>query len=141
MRVGLDELERVPSRRAWLLKIECNMFVDRMRRVRRSPVGSLDDNLGKTESRCSGDPGPDLLFEGEQLAGRLNEAWPSLTVDQQSLLALYAEGYSLAELGDITGLPSGALKARLHRARVRLGKLILALEQRPRLAAASGECK
>jgi DNA-directed RNA polymerase specialized sigma24 family protein len=34
------------------------------------------------------------------------------------------EGYSLAELRDLTGLKDGTLKSRLHRARVRLGKLL-----------------
>jgi RNA polymerase sigma-70 factor (ECF subfamily) len=41
------------------------------------------------------------------------------------LLALHdIEGYSLADLQEITGLKEGTLKSRLHRARVRLGKLL-----------------
>jgi DNA-directed RNA polymerase specialized sigma24 family protein len=34
------------------------------------------------------------------------------------------EGYSLAELTEMTGLKEGTLKSRLHRARVKLGKLL-----------------
>ena len=34
------------------------------------------------------------------------------------------EGYSLAEIRELTGLKDGTLKSRLHRARIRLGKLL-----------------
>ena len=34
------------------------------------------------------------------------------------------EGHSLAELNQMTGIKEGTLKSRLHRARVRLGKLL-----------------
>jgi RNA polymerase sigma-70 factor (ECF subfamily) len=41
------------------------------------------------------------------------------------LLALHdVEGHSLAEINEITGIKEGTLKSRLHRARVRLGKLL-----------------
>jgi DNA-directed RNA polymerase specialized sigma24 family protein len=55
----------------------------------------------------------------------LNGAWRHLDTEQKALLALHdIEGHSLAELQEITGLKQGTLKSRLHRARVRLGKLL-----------------
>jgi RNA polymerase sigma-70 factor (ECF subfamily) len=48
-----------------------------------------------------------------------------LDSEQQALLAMHdIEGHSLAELMELTGLKEGTLKSRLHRARVRLGKLL-----------------
>jgi RNA polymerase sigma-70 factor (ECF subfamily) len=41
-----------------------------------------------------------------------------------ALHALHVEGYTLAELESITDLSTDVLKARLYRARVRLGKLL-----------------
>ena len=47
-----------------------------------------------------------------------------LDTEQRALLALHVEGYTLAELESITDLSTDVLKARLYRARVRLGKLL-----------------
>jgi RNA polymerase sigma-70 factor (ECF subfamily) len=56
---------------------------------------------------------------------RLDEAWRHLDEEQRALLALHdVEGYSLLELNELTGIKEGTLKSRLHRARVRLGKLL-----------------
>jgi DNA-directed RNA polymerase specialized sigma24 family protein len=54
----------------------------------------------------------------------LRDAWQHLEKDQRALLALHAEGYTLEELHEITDLTTDVLKARLYRARVRLGKLL-----------------
>jgi DNA-directed RNA polymerase specialized sigma24 family protein len=41
------------------------------------------------------------------------------------LLALHdVEGYTLVEIHSLTGLKEGTIKSRLHRARVRLGRLL-----------------
>lgn len=83
--------------------------------------------------------GPAGHAEANLLAETLTAAWQLLNADQQALLALHAEGYTLAEIAGITDLPLGALKARLHRARARLGRLLCTHRQRPRIAAVSGE--
>jgi RNA polymerase sigma-70 factor (ECF subfamily) len=45
--------------------------------------------------------------------------------EQRLLLVLHdVEGYSLAEIQSLTGLKEGTIKSRLHRARVRLGRLL-----------------
>jgi RNA polymerase sigma-70 factor (ECF subfamily) len=48
-----------------------------------------------------------------------------LNDEQRLLLALHdVEGYSLAEIHSLTGLKDGTIKSKLHRARVRLGRLL-----------------
>ena len=56
---------------------------------------------------------------------RIEDAWRHLSEEQRLLLALHdVEGYSLAEIHSLTGLKDGTIKSRLHRARVRLGRLL-----------------
>jgi DNA-directed RNA polymerase specialized sigma24 family protein len=62
---------------------------------------------------------------------RLDMGWEQLTPELRGLLALHAEGYGLAELEKLTGKNRNLLSARLHRARMRLAKLIDA-DARPR---------
>lgn len=131
----LDELDAVTAPRAWLLRVQYHLHVDGLRRAapRGEPLPE-DDSHEATATACDNDPEQDA--EGAALGERLSAVWPSLTPDQQALLALHAEGYTLAELCNITGLPLSALKARLHRARVRLGKLLQ--QQAPAARAAAG---
>lgn len=130
----------VDSPRAWLLRVQYNLHVDAVRRRPNERLKPLDDG---SDEGVSADPrgGPESDAETALLIDALTRAWPLLTSDQQALLALYAEGNTLNELTEITGLPLSALKARLHRARLRLGRL-LKTEARPhRAAAASGESR
>jgi len=133
----LAALDGIAAPRAWLLKVQYHLHLDRVRRAR--PTASLDDDgIAADALAAADDPAADA--DRTALAERLAAAWPELTPDQQALLAYYAEGYSLRELTEITGLPLSALKARLHRARVRLGKLLQrTAERRPLAAVRIGE--
>lgn len=131
----------VAAPRAWLMRVQYNLHVDELRRRRRAPMESLDDPRSGADAGVierSGGPAADA--EIALAIDALNRAWSSLTPDQQALLALQAEGYSQSELTEITGLPLSALKARLHRARVRLGKLMQTQARAPS-AAASGDTR
>ena len=56
---------------------------------------------------------------------RIEDEWQHLNEEQRLLLALHdVEGYSLAEIHALTGLKDGTIKSKLHRARVRLGRLL-----------------
>jgi RNA polymerase sigma-70 factor (ECF subfamily) len=119
----LDELERLQQPRAWLLKVLYRLFVDSVRRYERRHVGSIDDADPGTLV-CNG---PTPFDEASRALERrwLDRAWQYLDQEQRALLALHeVEGYSLAEIHEVTGLKEGTLKSRLHRARVRLGKLV-----------------
>jgi RNA polymerase sigma-70 factor (ECF subfamily) len=119
----LDEIEVLEQPRGWLLRVLYRLFVDSTRRYERRHVGSIDD----VEDGVLAYEGPSPVEEAERALERrrLDAAWRHLDHEQRALLALHdVEGYSLAELMELTGAKEGTLKSRLHRARVRLGRLL-----------------
>jgi RNA polymerase sigma factor (sigma-70 family) len=119
----LDEIESLEQPRGWLLRVMYRLFVDSTRRYERKHVGSIDDVDGDALAY----EGPSPVEEAERALERrrLDSAWQHLDHEQRALLALHeVEGHSLAELMELTGLKEGTLKSRLHRARVRLGRLL-----------------
>lgn len=119
----LDELQGLEQPRAWLLRVLRHMFIDQTRRYDRRHVQSFEQT--DQAQWVSPMPGPAEMAEQSASRQQLDRAWMYLDKTQQLLLALHdIEGYSLAELQEITGFKEGTLKSRLHRARVRLGKLL-----------------
>jgi RNA polymerase sigma-70 factor (ECF subfamily) len=119
----LDELERLEQPRGWLLRVLYRLFVDSVRRYERRHVSALDDI--DADGLVCGEPTPPEEAERSLSRRKLDKAWRHLDDEQQALLALHdIEGHSLAELMALTGMKEGTLKSRLHRARVRLGKLL-----------------
>jgi len=119
----LADIEGLEQPRGWLLRVLYRLFVDSMRRYERKNVGSIDD----VDEHVLAYEGPSPVEEAERAfeRRRLDGAWRHLDHEQRGLLALHdVEGYSLAELMELTGLKEGTLKSRLHRARVRLGRLL-----------------
>ena len=128
----LATLRALEQPKSWLFKIAYRVFVDGVRRRARSPVRATAEDFDAT--RESDDPGPDDTVEGELAERRVLAALAKLDAEQRALLALQVEGYSLSELQTITDLSTDVLKARLYRARVRLGKLLAANGKTPVLA-------
>lgn len=119
----IDELQEYEQPRAWLLRVLQRLFIDQTRRYDRRHVQSIETADWGAWVSDAADP----VDAAEQSSSRqqLARAWQHLDRTQQVLLALHdIEGYSLAELQEITGFKEGTLKSRLHRARVRLGKLV-----------------
>jgi RNA polymerase sigma factor (sigma-70 family) len=106
-----------------LLKVQYRIFIDDVRRRRRSPLQPTQTALD-ADALPSRDAGPEELTEAALAEQRLLTAWAGLERSQRALLALHAEGYGLSELAAITDLTPDVLKARLYRARVRLGRLL-----------------
>jgi len=134
----IDELVELENPRAWLLLILRRLFIDQSRRYDRRHVDSLET----TAEPESVSPGPaeeaDQIYRTE----RLDRAWRHLDAEHRSLLSLHdLEGYSLAELHEMTGLKEGTLKSRLHRARVKLGRLLREQETVRELRRESGESR
>jgi RNA polymerase sigma-70 factor (ECF subfamily) len=119
----LEELAELDNPRTWLLCVLRRLFIDQTRRYERSHVTSLE---AVAEGSLVHDaPGPAEEADAALRSRRLGLAWRRLDRQQRVLLALHdVEGYSLAELTQITGLKEGTLKSRLHRARVKLGRLL-----------------
>ena len=118
----LAELEHAAEPRAWLVQVQYRLFVDGARRRKRAPFAPLPDDDSFDQE--SGAPSPEQTTDAELEHVRLAACWKRLDADQRALLALHAEGYTLAELESACGLSKNALSARLHRARARLAKLM-----------------
>jgi RNA polymerase sigma factor (sigma-70 family) len=120
---NIERVAELDNPRTWLMCIMRRLFIDQTRRYDRSNIGGLDEGLD--ERLSSHEPGPPELMESELIARRVEGSWRKLGKEQRALLALHdVEGYSLAELQEITGLKIGTLKSRLHRARVKLGRML-----------------
>jgi RNA polymerase sigma-70 factor (ECF subfamily) len=128
----LATLRTLDQPKTWLLKIAYRVFVDGARRRKRSPVRATAEDFDAT--RVSAEPTPEQRAEAELAERRLLDALAELDREQRALLALHVEGYTLAELEAMTELSTDVLKARLYRARVRLGKLLAADGKTPTLA-------
>jgi RNA polymerase sigma-70 factor (ECF subfamily) len=119
----LDRLATLESACGWLLRVQYHLFVDGVRRQARSPLARGNSQLDPGEA-ASEAPGPEKLTELEHRHRQLAGVWQELSRRQRALLALHAEGYTLAELEQITGLSKNAIGVRLHRARAQLASLI-----------------
>jgi RNA polymerase sigma-70 factor (ECF subfamily) len=128
----LATLRALEQPKSWLFKIAYRVFVDGARRRSRSPVRTTAEDFDAT--RLSDEPSPEERAEAELAERRLLAALTKLEREQRALLALHVEGYTLAELTAMTDLSAEVLKARLYRARVRLGKLLAEDARAPTLA-------
>lgn len=123
----LEELARHENPRAWLMQVLYRLFVDLVRSRRRSPIRLMGREGAQTsvDAAVSTEPSPEQQADASTFLRRLHLAWERLTPDEQLLLALHGiEGLSLAEIREVTGLPVGTIKSRLHRSRIRLGQLV-----------------
>jgi RNA polymerase sigma-70 factor, ECF subfamily len=112
----ISQLQESQPVKAWLLKVLHNMFVDGVRRARLAPVGDREGADLATTS-AGADPNPEESAYTLEREEQLHRAWLRLDRSHRALLALRAEGYTVAEIGEITGLAMEVLNARLYRAR------------------------
>lgn len=101
----------------WLLRVMHNLFVDGARRARLGAVSRVAGSEDAADSTESPEPDPEAVAYTAQREELLQRAWVKLDRGQRALLALRAEGYTLAEVAQITGLSTDAITARLYRAR------------------------
>ncbi len=124
------ELAALQRPGAWLAKVLYNLFVDIRRREKRSPVSLVADLTGDSAQVISLDSfpmeqrSPEQDIDQGQFTHKLVHALEQLSEEQRVALMLYeVEGYSLTEIEQITDVPVGTLKSRLHRARNQLKTL------------------
>jgi RNA polymerase sigma-70 factor (ECF subfamily) len=125
----LDELVDIEEPGSWLSRVMYNLFVDQHRRFARQRMHLVE------EGRLSGDglaglPGSDNpVADNERIEQleQLDAALQQLSEDHRLVVLLHdTEGYKLTEIQDLTGLPVGTVKSRLHRARARLRQILTA---------------
>lgn len=125
-----DELRAFDNPKAWLMRVLYRLFVDARRRAQRSRELSLHAIENDASMAIADDePGPEEQTQASSLQRKVLAALKILPPAEQALLVLRdVEGYSLAEIEQITELPASTLKSRLHRARVKLGRLLRNIE-------------
>ena len=112
----------------WLLRIAANHAKNRIKHLARRPTEGADpDDVSQlralpdrpappVQARIEG---PDAMLEAAQTERLMQEAIANLAEDQRLLVVLRdVEEMSYQEIEEITGLPEGTIKSRLHRARM-----------------------
>jgi RNA polymerase sigma factor (sigma-70 family) len=126
----LDELRGLDRIRPWAMRVMYRIFVDQLRRERKSP---LEFGLEHTDMEADRpreeyvDPaaGPAELVDRQMLQTLILRVWPRLAEEHRVVLSMHdVEGYNLVELSSMMDVPLGTLKSRLHRARARLRELL-----------------
>lgn len=113
----------------WIYRISKNHCLNRLKYLQRRGRGKSDDVDHVSEAALADAVGtpqkPDEALEAEHERAMVQRAIARLEPDQRALVALRdIEGLSYEEIVDITDLPLGTVKSRLHRARERLAELL-----------------
>jgi len=100
----------------------------------RRAFNALRDDARRIPNGSDGQEGINGEVEGDltrrDLARRVLALLDRLTEDKRLAILLYAEGYTAAEIGELTGAPRATVLARIARGRAELISLMAADEQR-----------
>lgn len=114
----------------WLYRVAVNHTKNRIKYLSRRNDRNrteLDDNTADSDGPSLGNTirptRPDRALEGAQMEQVLQGAIASLDEEHRVLVVLRdVEELSIEEICEITGIPDGTVKSRLHRARAALRK-------------------
>jgi RNA polymerase sigma-70 factor, ECF subfamily len=114
----------------WLYRVTVNHCKNRIKYLSRRhdrDQDELDEAVAQATAVAANapvpPPRPDRQLEGAQMEQILQEAIAQLDEDHRLLVVLRdVEDLSMEEIVEITGLPDGTVKSRLHRARLALRK-------------------
>lgn len=115
----------------WIYRITRNRCLNKLKFLKRRHVGNhadIDDpavarGVGDPETEDRGARDPARKLAGKELSQILERHLRALPEEQRTLVILRdLEDLSYEEIADVTGLPLGTVKSRLHRARAELSK-------------------
>ena len=114
----------------WLYRVTVNHCKNRIKYLARRhdrDRDELDETSQQQNGAVNGAPvrakNPDKALESAQMEKLLQDAIASLDDEQRAVVILRdVEDLSIEEICEITGLPDGTVKSRLHRARLVLRK-------------------
>lgn len=116
----------------WLLRIAKNQSLNRIKYLdRRGRAGrrSIDEVSEVRLTRSPGgaeDKGPDEVIAGQQTAAMVQSAIAELDPQHRAVVVLRdVEDMSYEEISDVTGLPIGTVKSRIHRGRSALAERLM----------------
>jgi len=126
----VDQFREESKFSTWLYRVAVNHCKNRIKYLARRhdrDRDELDENSHQANGAAVGVPvraaQPDRALEGAQMERLLQEAIGNLDDDHRIVVVLRdIEDLSIEEICEITGLPDGTVKSRLHRARLALRK-------------------
>jgi RNA polymerase sigma-70 factor (ECF subfamily) len=120
------ELSSIETLAPWLCRVLYNQFVDDARNQKRRRLKLI--TLGADQHPEHSDEADAFtVSDGRRQfdISALRNAIASLSIEHRTVLLMHdAEGYKLEEIQQITGVPVGTIKSRLHRGRARLRELL-----------------
>jgi RNA polymerase sigma-70 factor (ECF subfamily) len=129
-------LDRVEPRnlRGWFVRIVQNAARDAGRRERRHPTiqiqtheeeGGGAERRGAAELHAGRASDPAGVIEGRELAAKLRAALREIPEERRTAILLFdVDGYTYAEIAEITGSSLGTVKSRISRGREELRSLL-----------------
>jgi RNA polymerase sigma-70 factor (ECF subfamily) len=121
--LALDGFRGDASVKTWLLKIARNLYLNHVKREKRTM--SLDALLEKGITFRAYQPGPEAEAVNRERAEALQRALLSLSETDRSILLLASqEQLPYQEIGQIIGISVAAVKVRIFRARQRLARAL-----------------
>jgi len=126
----IDQFREESKFSTWLYRVAVNHCKNRIKYLARRHDRDRDE-LDETSHQANGAvvrapvraAQPDRALQGAQMERLLQEAIANLDDDHRIVVVLRdIEDLSIEEICDITGLPDGTVKSRLHRARLALRK-------------------
>jgi RNA polymerase sigma-70 factor, ECF subfamily len=125
----IDSFREESKFSTWLYRVTVNHCKNRIKYLARRHERDRDelDEASPSANNAALGPTkgvrPDRALEGAQMEVLLQEAIASLDEEHRAVVILRdVEELSIEEICDITGLPDGTVKSRLHRARAALRK-------------------
>ncbi|MEL7184917.1 MAG: RNA polymerase sigma factor [Pseudomonadota bacterium] len=123
----LDDLVDIDAPGAWLCRVMYNLFIDEKRRFTRRRLLMVEEGelAGDGLAGLAGADNLELDQEQFERIRALGNALQQLSDEHRLIVLLHdTEGYKLTEIQEITGIPIGTVKSRLHRARARLREIL-----------------
>ncbi len=131
---AIDQFRGESKLSTWIYRIAINLCKNRNKYLQRRHAHQQDDiealgdraPMSSAKGTTAGSIArPDDMLVGLQVERIVQDAIQQLEEDFREVLILRdVEDMSYEEIGEITGLPSGTVKSRIHRARERLREAI-----------------
>jgi RNA polymerase sigma-70 factor (ECF subfamily) len=124
----LDDLVNIDEPGSWLSRIMYNLFIDERRRFSRHRLLTIEEGelVGDGLAGLPGSDNPAFNHERLERMNKLDAALSKLSDDHRQIVLLHdTEGYKMVEIQELTGIPVGTIKSRLHRARARLREILI----------------
>ena len=117
-----DQFENGTNSKAWMFMILKNTFINNYRKLKREPAkldyDEIEDLYETIKSDQAKDNNLDLDFYNDLIDDELSAALAKLPAKMKDVFLLCdLEGYSYEEIAEISNIPVGTVRSRLHRVR------------------------